>query len=231
MDNTNWSEEKVLVTSPEQYYCLLKKTTKTGLLRMVMTTNPAQPSPDIRMGFLDLRNEILYDADMTKITNVDGKGLRFDNFRVIIPRPSSNQTQRLFDAAVTDPGTTKILYAVMGKSNQAGGANYYLYQNGAKANLVRSERSFATSYYGGACFMSTSKIAVSANIDGIDQLFTMKISGSGASRIGTIAKASNRNQRVIRPVLSSSGNVLMYQKTSRYNDYTDFAITSYFRNL
>ncbi|MBQ1509045.1 MAG: cell wall-binding repeat-containing protein, partial [Erysipelotrichaceae bacterium] len=49
-NGTEWSDEIIVVTAPEQYYCKFQKTTKDDLFRICMYSNPAGTLTDIRMG-------------------------------------------------------------------------------------------------------------------------------------------------------------------------------------
>ena len=210
-DLKSWSAEKRIVYAKPQYYCLIRPTTKENLLRIVMTSNPSRKASDFRMTFLDLDTQTLYDTDgKTRIRRLDGTGTNYRDFSIVLKRPDDPLTQRLFDVAVTDPGTLRIAYARMRRTDPAS-ASYYLYEDGKSVKLLKSDQSFWRTYFGGMSFVDSGRLIASCSKKGRDRLIMIRTRHLTIrdKTILTSVKISG-NRRLIRPVSAPGGAVIMY---------------------
>ena len=224
-DGITWSDEKILVTAPEQYYCKFVQTTEAGLFRVLMYSNPTGSDPNIRMGFFDAQ-----DAGMEALLNSDGEYLgmsdvSYTEFNILIERPSG-LAQRLFDVAVTDPASPKILYTTFNTSTLARNSEYYLYNSGTVTKICEGGNPLMNSKYQlGAMFAGNNKIILARNEDReTDYVELYSIKGNTVSLERSIYSENTEGSiRNARPISDADGTVVLWHR-GYYNEkgYTDF---------
>lgn len=223
-DLKHWTKEKRIVYAKPQYYCLIRPTTKKYLLRIVMTSNPKQNAPEFRQAFLDLRTNTLYQADAkTKVKKLDKTGSHYTRFRIMVGKPGSGKTQRLFDVAVTAPEKLKVAYCVTDRENTTS-ADYYIYNDGDIREIMTSESAFWRYYFGGISFIDENTILASCCKGGRDRIVLAKLYGTMVRNKWEIASAkAGSKKRMIRPVTSPDGKAAMYQ----YGTYDNTSFHSF----
>ncbi|MBQ1476524.1 MAG: cell wall-binding repeat-containing protein [Erysipelotrichaceae bacterium] len=221
-DGIDWSDEVILVTSPEQYYCKFTATTTDGLLRVTMYTNPAGSDPSFRMGFFDLEKKVLLNSDGTTVVGTDN--VPYKDFHVLIDKPETG-TQRLLDVAVSDPDKPKILYAVFNESKTTLNSSYYLYDGGAKIHVCEGGYPlWNPKYQLGAAFVGNDRIILGRNENNTDYIELYSI-GSGAVTLeeSIYSEEVVDGVRNARPIADINGKVILWHR-GYYNEevYTDF---------
>ncbi|MCR5836247.1 MAG: InlB B-repeat-containing protein [Lachnospiraceae bacterium] len=222
-DGIIWTAEKILITADMQYYCKFVPTTVEGLVRVCMYSNPTSEDPNIRLGFLNLGNENLYNGDLKTIlgkTEVDYK-----KFSTIIGvKPEG--TQRLFDVAVTEPKKTKVLYSAFSTSKSAKDSVYKLYDSGKVYDICTGgEPLWNPKYQLGATFMDENSIVVARNENGYDYVELYNYDGSSLNLKYTVHSEVTgvSDFRNARPIVDVNGNSFLWHRGYyNPNSYTDF---------
>ncbi|MBQ1507866.1 MAG: BNR-4 repeat-containing protein, partial [Erysipelotrichaceae bacterium] len=221
-DGIEWSDEVILVTSPEQYYCKFTATTKEGLLRVTMYTNPGGTDSSIRMGFFDLDEKVLYNSDGK--TSVGTDNISYKNFSVLISKPASG-TQRLFDVAVSDPDKPRILYTTFVDKKTALDSEYYLYDAGTKTKICNGGHPlWNPKYQLGASFVGNDRIILGRNAENTDYIELYAIqNGSVVLEESVYSAEVVDGSRNARPIADINGRVVLWHQ-GYYNEevYTDF---------
>lgn len=221
-DGVNWSAETILVTSGEQYYCKFVPTTQDGLFRIVMYANPSGKDTNIRMGFYQARRHQLLNSDAATVL---GTGqVEFTNFDILIERPEG-LSQRLFDVAVTDPASPRILFTIFSNSSTALNSEYYLYDAGTRVKICEGGHPLMNPKYQlGASFVGTDRIILSRNENDTDYIELYSISESGVTLTKSIYSESTEGSlRNARPIADVNGKVILWHR-GYYSErgYTDF---------
>lgn len=216
-----WSERQAILFAPVQYYCKFQKTTTDGLLRMCMYSNPDQTEKDIRMGFVNLSNGKIYNADNTTQLGTVGTSVRWENFTVIIPTPETGK-QRILDVAVTAPSEISVLYS---RWTTATDGVYKWYHNGESVTICNCGAAlYLDKYQGGAAFVTTERIVVSRGEEGVEYIELWNLSASPTK--DTVIYQETKGTipiRNCRPIVSPDGKSLLWHRGYyNANDYQDF---------
>lgn len=84
-NGTKWSAEKIIITAKMQYYCKFMPTTTNGVIRICMTSNPDAEDANIRMGFMNLDTNEIYNSDNK--TLLGKANIPSDQFDIIVSKP------------------------------------------------------------------------------------------------------------------------------------------------
>ena len=207
-----WGDEKQLICAPFQYYCKFQETTAPGLLRMCMYSNPGGEDPSIRMGYLDLNSGEIYNSDAQTPLGNWSTGVSYDSFeQIIIPQ----NTQRLFDVAITAPQDTSMLIAQFAKDS-TNTARYCWYNNGDIHYICDAGECIHYSYQNGICFCGTDRVVLSRSDapntpNGKDYIEIWQLGSSPAleKRVYEEEKGSIPI-RNLRPIVDSHQRVILW---------------------
>ncbi len=223
-----WSEETIFVKAGMQYYCKVMPTTDENLLRIIMYSNPSQTATEIRMGFLNTNENSFYNSD--GITKVANEKNTYTDFNVILDKPTGkNQTQRLFDVAITDPQSPEFLYTVFSKTKGSDDSIYYLYDSGKIHEICHGGKALMDPKYQlGASFIDKNNIVVGRNEVGTDYIETYYYNGESVSFSKTIdAQIGCANSRNARPIVDINGKAFLWHNGYyNKNNYTDFSTSA-----
>lgn len=216
-----WSDEVTLITSGVQYYCLVRETTTSGVLRILMYSNPGKSDPAIRQAFLHLDTGILYDSDNT--TQLGSSNISKDNVTVIIPVASGYNSQRLLDAAITDISRPLILYAPYTGSNGSG-EEYKIYDAGTIVNIMSGGVALIGTYFLGCSWIGTNKIVVAHGETNNDVIDIYDYSNGAVSFSENICSESRGSVgiRNARPIVDINHDYILWLRGVYGNDYTAF---------
>ncbi len=154
-DCISWGDERILISTTMQYYCLLRPTTTDGIIRIVMYPHPKQKVHDIRMGFYDVANAQILDSDAQTVLGT--ADIPYDSYGIIIPQDSAYETQRLIDCAVSDVDKPMVLYTPF----SGGRSRYRLFNAGITIDICDSTAILWSPYTQlGMAFVGTDKIVV-----------------------------------------------------------------------
>lgn len=222
-DGLKWTDEVILITSPMQYYCKFMPTTKKGIIRVCMYSNPAGGDTSIRMGFFNLNTGKLYDADNR--TKLGTKKISYRKFSVIISKPK-DLTQRMFDVAITEPGKPRILYAVFSSSKTSKASTYKLYDAGKVIDICQGgEPLWNPKYQLGASFVADGEIVLARNRSGCDMVERYRYSKGKIKFVKLVytEKTGNNHTRNARPIADVNGKAFLWHR-GYYNpdSYKDF---------
>jgi len=226
-DGINWSIERVLVKASMQYYCKFVPTTNDGLVRMLMYSNPTQTAPEIRMGFLNTRNGYMYNSDAKTLIGSDS--LDYKEFDVI-QDVEKGKTQRLLDAAVSDPDKPKFLIASFSATKASNDSVYYVCDSGKKIKVCDGGKPlWDPKYQLGATFVGDNMIVAARHENLVDRVELYDYDGSAVSLNRTIFTNQITNSvRSARPIADPTGKVLAwhygYYNIDKYTDYDTSAI-------
>lgn len=224
-DGTNWTDERILVRADMQYYCRFMPTTREGLFRVCMTSNPTGANPNIRMGFYDTQTGLLLDSD--GVTVLGTERVFYDQFSILIQRPEG-KTQRLFDVAVSEPERPRILIARFTNNKSAQDSVYYLYDGGELREICAGGKAlWNPNYQGGAAFLGTDRAVAARNEGDTDLIELYNLAGEQPEPLGTVwSESSEGNFRNARPICDVNGLAFLwhrgtYDPGSYKNFYTD----------
>lgn len=221
-DGVNWSKEVILITSPEQYYCKITPTTDENLFRILMYSNPDKSDPSIRMGFFNPAKGTLWNSDAK--TYLGATKIPSTEFDVLIAKPSG-LTQRLFDAAVTEPDNPQVLYATFSLSTSALNSEYYLYSNGASTKICSGGHPLMNPKYQlGTMFAGNNRIILARNENDTDYVELYSIKGNDVTLEKSIhSESTSEGIRNARPITDADGKVTLWHR-GYYSEkgYTDF---------
>ena len=222
-DGESWGSETILIKTTMQYYCRFMPTTKDGLFRVCMYSNPREADPNIRMGFFDAESKALLNADGK--TKVGTSRVSQEKFKILIACPEGSR-QRMFDVAITEPERPLILYTVFTSANKANDSVYYLYDNGETYKVCDGGIPImSNNYQCGAAFAGKHQLVTIRNADAKDIVELYDYSDDGISLQKTIyAKETGDNHhRNGRPIVDINGKVFVWHE-GYYNPakYTEF---------
>ncbi|MBQ9358980.1 MAG: DUF2961 domain-containing protein [Abditibacteriota bacterium] len=216
-----WSEEQILVTAPFQYYCRFTPTDRDGLIRINMYSNPDRPETDVRQGFLDAENALLFNAGMEPMG--PARERPYTDFSVLIPKPEG-LTQRLLDIAVTAPDRALILFAPF--SMETGEYSYRIYDSGKVIDLTEGRRPiWFPKYQGGAAWLTGNKIVLSRSDGDTDfiELWSLKKGVAALEKTVWSEPVGTGFLRNARPVCDVRGKAFLWHRGAYPDsDYTDF---------
>ncbi|MBE5958896.1 MAG: hypothetical protein E7254_08575 [Lachnospiraceae bacterium] len=223
IDGIIWSPENLIVKADMQYYCKFVPTTDEKLIRICMYSNPTSEDPNIRMGFLNVKNDTLYNAD--RKTTLGKSDVDYTKFDLLIVA-DKNRTQRMFDVAITDPDKTKILYASFSTSKSSRNSVYRIYDDGLVTDICNGgEPLWNPKYQCGASFIDENRIVVARNEEGYDyvEIYDYDENGLSLSENVYYEMTGDASFRNARPIVDVHGKVIIWH-SGYYNQttYKDF---------
>ena len=167
-NGTKWSAEKIIITAKMQYYCKFMPTTTNGVIRICMTSNPDAEDANIRMGFMNLDTNEIYNSD--KNTLLGKANIPSDQFDIIVSKPLG-QSQRLLDVAVTEPEKPMILYATFKYDFATKNSVYNLYDTDKSLEICNGGNPlWNPKYQLGASFIGDNRIVLGREENGFDKI-------------------------------------------------------------
>lgn len=218
-DGLSWSDETVLITADMQYYCRFIPTTEAGLVRIVMYSNPSKDDPAIRMGFLQLSNGQVYNADLSVALGT--RKIPATEFTELIPIPEEG-TQRFFDVAITEPSKILLLYCTFTYKKHSDDSIYKLYDSsdyGETSSVTvlgpGGKALWDPKYQLGGSFIGSDSFVLAREYDGYDHIELYSYDGEHVTLQDTIfeepigATSDNRNGR---PITDINGHVILWHR-------------------
>lgn len=216
-----WSAETVLITASVQYYCKFVPTTASGVIRVIMYSNPEQNDHDIRQAFLHTDNDTLYNSDNS--TLLGKENISNAAVTAIVPLLTGWGTQRLFDVAVTPVERPLILYATYNGGSPNDSA-YRVYDSGAMYVLANGGRGIKAHYQCGCAWIGTDRIACIRNDNhGTDVVELYRYSGSEAPVLDQTVYTEATGSlpiRNARPIVDINCKAFLWQRG--YYNYATF---------
>lgn len=167
-NGTKWSAEKIIITAKMQYYCKFMPTTTNGVIRICMTSNPDAEDANIRMGFMNLDTNEIYNYDNK--TLLGKANIPSDQFDIIVSKPLG-QSQRLLDVAVTEPEKPMILYATFKYDFATKNSVYNLYDTDKSLEICNGGNPlWNPKYQLGASFIGDNRIVLGREENGFDKI-------------------------------------------------------------
>ena len=167
-NGTKWSAEKIIITAKMQYYCKFMPTTTNGVIRICMTSNPDAEDANIRMGFMNLDTNEIYNSDNK--TLLGKANVLSDQFDIIVSKPLG-QSQRLLDVAVTEPEKPMILYATFKYDFATKNSVYNLYDTDKSLEICNGGNPlWNPKYQLGAAFIGDNRIVLGREENGFDKI-------------------------------------------------------------
>ncbi len=167
-NGTKWSAEKIIITAKMQYYCKFMPTTTNGVIRICMTSNPDAEDANIRMGFMNLDTNEIYNSDNK--TLLGKANVPSDQFDIIVSKPLG-QSQRLLDVAVTEPEKPMILYATFKYDFATKNLVYNLYDTDKSLEICNGGNPlWNPKYQLGASFIGDNRIVLGREENGFDKI-------------------------------------------------------------
>ena len=167
-NGTKWSAEKIIITAKMQYYCKFMPTTTNGVIRICMTSNPDAEDANIRMGFMNLDTNEIYNSDNK--TLLGKANLLSAQFDIIVSNPLG-QSQRLLDVAVTEPEKPMILYATFKYDFATKNSVYNLYDTDKSLEICNGGNPlWNPKYQLGASFIGDNRIVLGREENGFDKI-------------------------------------------------------------
>lgn len=167
-NGTKWSAEKIIITAKMQYYCKFMPTTTNGVIRICMTSNPDAEDANIRMGFMNLDTNEIYNSDNK--TLLGKANVLSDQFDIIVSKPLG-QSQRLLDVAVTEPEKPMILYATFKYDFATKNSVYNLYDTDKSIEICNGGNPlWNPKYQLGASFIGDNRIVLGREENGFDKI-------------------------------------------------------------
>ena len=167
-NGTKWSAEKIIITAKMQYYCKFMPTTTNGVIRICMTSNPDAEDANIRMGFMNLDTNEIYNSDNK--TLLGKANIPSDQFDIIVSKPLG-QSQRLLDVAVTEPEKPMILYATFKYDFATKNSVYNLYDTDKSLEICNGGNPlWNPKYQLGAYFIGDNRIVLGREENGFDKI-------------------------------------------------------------
>ena len=207
-DGINWSKEVVMVKADMQYYCKVVPTTQDGLVRVCMYSNPTSGDARIRMGFLDLNTGTMYNADGK--TALGKEKVSYLNFDILIDVPAG-KVQRMFDVAISDPQSPRILYTTFSNDKNANDSEYYIYDSGKSVKICNGGVPlWNPKYQGGASFAGDDCIVVARNASGTDYIEVYDyVNGTVKLSQSVYSQKAVGNNRNARPIVDVNGRAFL----------------------
>lgn len=167
-NGTKWSAEKIIITAKMQYYCKFMPTTTNSVIRICMTSNPDAEDANIRMGFMNLKTNEIYNSDNK--TLLGKANVPSDQFDIIVSKPLG-QSQRLLDVAVTAPERPMILYATFKYDFATKNSVYNLYDTDKSIEICNGGNPlWNPKYQLGASFIGDNRIVLGREENGFDKI-------------------------------------------------------------
>ena len=167
-NGTKWSAEKIIITAKMQYYCKFMPTTTNGVIRICMTSNPDAEDANIRMGFMNLDTNEIYNSDNK--TLLGKANVLSDQFDIIVSKPLG-QSLRLLDVAVTEPEKPMILYATFKYDFATKNSVYNLYDTDKSLEICNGGNPlWNPKYQLGASFIGDNRIVLGREENGFDKI-------------------------------------------------------------
>lgn len=167
-NGTKWSAEKIIITAKMQYYCKFMPTTTNGVIRICMTSNPDAEDANIRMGFMNLDTNEIYNSDNK--TLLGKANIPSNQFDIIVSKPLG-QSQRLLDVAVIEPEKPMILYATFKYDFATKNSVYNLYDTDKSLDICNGGNPlWNPKYQLGASFIGDNRIVLGREENGFDKI-------------------------------------------------------------
>lgn len=167
-DGINWSNEEILITAQLQYYCKFVPTNTDGVIRICMTSNPDAEDANIRMGFMNLKTNEIYNSDNK--TLLGKANIPSNQFDIIVSKPL-DQSQRLLDVAVTEPEKPMISYATFKYDFATKNSVYNLYDTDKSIEICNGGNPlWNPKYQLGASFIGDNRIVLGREENGFDKI-------------------------------------------------------------
>lgn len=167
-NGTKWSAEKIIITAKMQYYCKFMPTTTNDVIRICMTSNPDAEDANIRMGFMNLDTNEIYNSDNK--TLLGKANIPSNQFDIIVSKPLG-QSQRLLDVAVTEPEKPMILYATFKYDFATKNSVYNLYDTDKSLEICNGGNPlWNPKYQLGASFIGDNRIVLGREENGFDRI-------------------------------------------------------------
>lgn len=143
-------------------------TTTNGVIRICMTSNPDAEDANIRMGFMNLDTNEIYNSDNK--TLLGKANIPSDQFDIIVSKPLG-QSQRLLDVAVTEPEKPMILYATFKYDFATKNSVYNLYDTDKSLEICNGGNPlWNPKYQLGASFIGDNRIVLGREENGFDKI-------------------------------------------------------------
>lgn len=222
-DGINWSDEVIFVSATMQYYCKVMPTTRDGLVRVCMYSNPTAGDCRIRMGFLDLDTGVLYNSDGK--TALGTKKVSHESFDILIDQPEG-KVQRMFDVAITAPEEPRILYTTFSNSKTANDSIYYLYDSGKTVEICNGGVPlWNPKYQGGASFAGPDCVVLARNENSKDLVEVYDYAQGVITLRDTVwsENVGSGSFRSARPIVDVNGKYFLWHRGYyNPNSYKDF---------
>lgn len=167
-NGTKWSAEKIIITAKMQYYCKFMPTTTNGVIRICMTSNPDAEDANIRMGFMNLDTNEIYNSDNK--TLLGKANIPSNQFDIIVSKPLG-QSKRLLDVAVIEPEKPMILYATFKYDFATKNSVYNLYDTDKSLDICNGGNPlWNPKYQLGASFIGDNRIVLGREENGFDKI-------------------------------------------------------------
>lgn len=167
-DGINWSNEEILITAQLQYYCKFVPINTDGVIRICMTSNPDAEDANIRMGFMNLKTNEIYNSDNK--TLLGKANIPSNQFDIIVSKPL-DQSQRLLDVAVTETEKPMILYATFKYDFATKNSVYNLYDTDKSIEICNGGNPlWNPKYQLGASFIGDNRIVLGREENGFDKI-------------------------------------------------------------
>lgn len=226
-DAENWSTETVAIMAKKPtsgqytFCCRFMPTTDNNLIRVLMQVIPGEDTTtDIRMGFLNVENGMLYNADAA--TELGNEKVAYSDFSVVQP-VSGEKSLRLLDVAVTAPNAPKFIYADFTNEKNVNDSIYKLYTSGKSITICDGGKALLNPKAQlGACFAGTDKIVAARNSDGTDRIELYKIGTSAVTLEKELHSVdSSKGVRAARPISDANGKIVIWHQGT-YSSATQF---------
>lgn len=222
-NGTKWSAEKIIITAKMQYYCKFMPTTTNGVIRICMTSNPDAEDANIRMGFMNLKTNEIYNSDNK--TLLGKANVHSDQFDIIVSKPLG-QSQRLLDVAVTAPERPMILYATFKYDFATKNSVYNLYDTDKSIEICNGGNPlWNPKYQLGASFIGDNRIVLGREENGFDkiEIYNYDKEKNRLDKEIYFELIGNTFIRNARPIVDINQKVFLWHR-GFYNPnvYTDF---------
>lgn len=226
-----WSTETKLIQATHQYYCQFTETTTNGVLRLCCYSNPEQNDTNIRMAFLHLDTMDLYDIDNSTI--IGCQSIPPSDISVVVPI-TAGKLNRLFNAAKTAVGDTKILYCKFSVDSSSDG-EYYIYDNGSNIKVADAGLAlWIPKAQLGVAWIGTNQIAVARGHEGADMIEIYNYN-NGVVTLNNLVTSKARGTngiRTARPMIDNHQKTLLYiQGYFDGNSFYNFTMDAHIYNL
>ncbi|MCY1105874.1 BNR-4 repeat-containing protein [Shouchella clausii] len=233
----NWSDEKILLESGEQYYIkCTQNPSSPWIVRLAMTSHPTLAnSHNIYVGTVNLDTKNIRTLTGTDLGNLETSSnlpLAPNSFQLAYNSEGTSKTTRLLDLGSTD--TIQFAYCTWNIEEGHESAMYYVARWSANSQAFNHEAivapgkpidhgSGSTMYFGGVHFISGGDYDILVSREENGAYIIEKRSKSGGSwRVTELAR--DNNYKLYRPVspVNASEKLLAFWLRGRYASYLDY---------